>query len=542
LRKVPRRPKKRTLPFLSPIGLFDLARFARQTTVMAGRLRTYRAVVSTIGLALLVMAAAMVDVDRVRAEWPVIATLAAFLFVGQFFSIPLSGPASGVRVLINGPFAFAIVLYGGLGAAVVLQAAAGLLADGIARKRVQTVAFNSGTHTIGLVVGSSVWMALGGGRSTGIGTLAAILVGAAVFIVVKAGLFAIRVQLDNDLPFTARRLLRHAIGLTVLTQAVVLVVVLSAGQIAVLLVALGLPTVATYIALAGEASANLGRSEAEETARREAELRAQEHELRLQQLEMTRKLQETDRMKDDLLAMVSHELRNPLATVLGVLRLLSSGATLNPEERQEMLEMGDRQARRLRSLIEQLLLAARFERGEVEYPSSGAELVEADAAELVFQAATEAQAGHREHPIRVECDGTLPVRVAPDAVLQILGNLLDNACKYSPDQRLVRLIAERNGAHAVLAVEDDGAGVAAGERDRIFERFTQLGNGRSGLGLGLYIAKQLARAQGGELVLTEPRHAGGARFELRLPLRERINQVPQNGSSGQVARAVGQPS
>jgi signal transduction histidine kinase len=263
--------------------------------------------------------------------------------------------------------------------------------------------------------------------------------------------------------------------------------------------------------------------------------------LRIQQLEVTRKLQETDRMKDDLLAMVSHELRNPLATVLGVLRLLSSGAPLNPDERQEMLEMGDRQARRLRGLIEQLLLAARFERGEVEYPSSGAELVEADAAELVFQAATEAQAGHREHPIRVECDGSLPVRVAPDAVLQILGNLLDNACKYSPDQRLVRLIAERNGVHAVLAVEDDGAGIAAEDRERIFERFTQLGNGRSGLGLGLYIARQLAGAQGGELVLTEARHAGGARFELRLPLRERINQLPQNGTAGQLPRAVGQP-
>ena len=508
---------------------------------MAGRLRTYRAVVSTIGLVLLVMAAAMVHVDRVRAEWPVIATLAAFLFVGQFFSVPLGGPGVGVRVLINAPFAFAIVLYGGLGAAVVLQAGAQLLADAIARKRVETIAFNSATHTIGLVVGSSVWMAFGGGRSVDISTLAGILVAAAVFIVVKAGLVAIRVQLDDNIPITAGRLLRHSIGLTVMTQAVVLVVVLSAGQIAVLLLALGLPTVATYMALAGEASANLGRSEAEKSARREAELRAQEHELRLQQLEVTRKLQETDRMKDDLLAMVSHELRNPLATVLGVLRLLSSGAPLNPDERQEMLEMGDRQARRLRSLIEQLLLAARFERGEVEYPSSGAELVEADAAELVFQAATEAQAGHRDHPIRVECDGSLPVRVAPDAVLQILGNLLDNACKYSPDQRLVRLIAERNGVHAVLAVEDDGAGVADDERDRIFERFTQLGNGRSGLGLGLYIAKQLAGAQGGDLVLTEARHAGGARFELRLPLRERINQLPPTGTGGQVVRAVGQP-
>jgi signal transduction histidine kinase len=509
---------------------------------MAGRLRTYRTVVSTIGLVLLVVAAAMVNLDRVRAEWPVIATLAAFLFVGQFFSVPLGGPGTGVRVLLNAPFAFAVVLYGGLGAAVVLQAAARLLADVVARRRVDRAAFNSATHTIGLVVGSSVWMALGGGRSAHIATLAAILVGAAVFVLVKSGLFAVNVHLDDNIPFGPSRLLRHVVGLTVMTQAVVLVVILSAEQISVLLLALGLPTIATYIALRGEASANVGRSEAEQSAKREAALREQEHDLRLQQLEVTRKLQETDRMKDDLLAMVSHELRNPLATVLGVLRLLSSGAPLNPDERQEMLEMGDRQARRLRSLIEQLLLAARFERGQVEYPSSGgAELVEADAAELVFQAATEAQAGHRDHPIRVECDGTLPVRVAPDAVLQILGNLLDNACKYSPDQRLVRLIAERNGVHAVLAVEDDGAGIVPDERDRIFERFTQLGNGRSGLGLGLYIAKQLARAQGGDVVLTEARHAGGARFELHLPLRERINQLPQTGNGGPVARAVGQP-
>src|SRR5262245_25422259 len=507
---------------------------------MAGRLRTYRAVVSTIRLVLLVIAAAMVNLDAVRAEWAVTATLAGFLFVGQFFPIALGGPGVSLRMLINAPFAFAIVLYGGLGAAVVLQAAAQLLSDAIARKRVETLAFNSATHTIGLVVGASVWMAFGGGRSDDIATMAGILVAAGVFILVKAGLVAIRVHLDKDMPITVGRLMRHAAGLTVLTQAVVLVVVLSAGRIGVLLLALGLPTVATYIALAGEANANLGRRQAEESAKREAELRAQEHELRIQQLEVTRQLQETDRMKDDLLAMVSHELRNPLATVLGVLRLLSSGAPLSPDERQEMLEMGDRQARRLRGLIEQLLLAARFERGEVGYPASnGADLVEVDAAELVFQAATEAQAAHREHPIRVECDGSLPVRVAPDAVLQILGNLLDNACKYAPDERLVRLITERTGAHAALAAEDDGAGSAPQEPGRIFERFTQLGNGRSGLGLGLYIAKQLARAQGGDLVLTDAHHAGGARFELRIPLRERINQPPPPSRDGDPVTAAG---
>jgi signal transduction histidine kinase len=507
---------------------------------MAGRLRTYRIVVTTVGLALLVLLATMVDVERARAEWPVLVTLVAFLFVGQFFAIPLSGPG-GPRVLINPPFAFALMLYAGVGDAALLQAAALLVGDLMARKPVRTIGFNAAMHTIGIAAGAATWIGLGGVRPPNIATLGAILIGTAVFVSVKAALFAAKVHLDDAIPFGARRLLLLSLGKVVMTQAVVLVVVLSAEQIGVLLLALGLPTIGTYVLLRSEIRANVGRSEAEEQARRQGELRRQEHELRVQQQEVTRKLQQTDRMKDDLLAMVSHELRNPLATVLGVLRLLSTGAPLSPDERQEMLEMGDRQARRLRSLIEQLLLAARFDRGEAEYPSSGAELVEADAAELVFQAATEAQAGHRDHSIRVECDGSLPVRVAPDAILQILGNLLDNACKYSPDERLVRLIAERNGVNAVLAVEDDGAGIAPEERGRIFERFTQLDNGRSGLGLGLYIAKQLAEAQGAELVLTDAHHAGGARFELRIPLRERINQpLPSSRGGEPVVRAVGQ--
>jgi signal transduction histidine kinase len=505
---------------------------------MAGRLRTYQIVVSTVGVVLVVALAPMIDIERVRAQWPVIVTLTAFLFVGQFFSIPLGGRGSP-RVMINGPFAFALLLYAGLGDAVLLQTAAMLLGELVARKRVLTIGFNVATHSIGMAVGGAVWMALGGAWPPTTDTLVAILAGAGVFVLVKSALFMVTVQLDDRIPFGPRRLLLQVVGKAIMTQAIVLVVVLSAGQIGLLLLALGLPTIATYLVLRSEVRANIGRSEAEEQARREAELRRQEHGLRLQQQDVTRRLQETDRMKDDLLAMVSHELRNPLATVLGVLRLLSSGAPLNSEERQEMLEMGDRQARRLRTLIEQLLLAARFERGDGEYPASGSELVEADAAELVFQAATEAQAGHRDHPIRVECDGSLPVRVAPDTVLQILGNLLDNACKYSPDERLVRLIAERSGNHAVLAVEDDGAGIPPEERHRLFERFTQLGNGHSGLGLGLYIAKQLAESQGGDLALAEARHAGGARFELRIPLRERSN-VPSSGGNGEpvVGRVV----
>jgi len=113
----------------------------------------------------------------------------------------------------------------------------------------------------------------------------------------------------------------------------------------------------------------------------------------------------------------------------------------------------------------------------------------------------------------------------------VLGNLLDNAAKYAPDLGPVRLEATRYGPLAVLAVEDTGPGVPAPDRERIFERFTQLDSGATrragGVGLGLYIARQLAQAQDGELLLTDPTPPGqGARFELRLPLTGQAPRQP----------------
>jgi signal transduction histidine kinase len=140
-------------------------------------------------------------------------------------------------------------------------------------------------------------------------------------------------------------------------------------------------------------------------------------------------------------------------------------------------------------------------------------------------AALAAAVCHPDRRIEVAIGGPLPVHAAAQALLQVLGNLLDNAAKYSPDHTPIRLEASRAGALAVLAVEDAGPGVPAPERDRIFERFTQLDSGATrragGVGLGLYIARQLAQAQGGELLVGEPTRPGaGARFELRLPLAD----------------------
>jgi signal transduction histidine kinase len=499
---------------------------------MVGRVRTYRGVVSAMGFVVLCLLAANVDLGRVRGSLPESAMLALVVLAAPFLSIPLSRDGRGPSVHVDAPFSFALALAAGPGAAVLVEAASCALFDLAHHKPPHKLTFNIGTHVLGLAGGAAVWIWLAGGQVTGSSALPAILAGTTVFVVLKFALFTGYVVLDEGLRQTIgpSRILRQAVLVMVTAQVGVLVLVLGAERPALLLLALG-PVLGAYLLLCSEARAVQERDDAERTARREAELRAQEQEV-------ARKLQETDQMKDDLLAMVSHELRTPLTTVVGALRLLSAGPALSPGERQEMLEMADRQARRLKGLIEQLLLAAQSDNGRASFLSAAAERVEVDAADLLVEAATEARAGACGDRVRLRCDTGLPVRLASDAVLQILGNLVDNACKYGPEDRPVWLVGERDGAQAVLAVEDDGAGVPPAERERIFERFTRLEPGR-GLGLGLYIARQLARAQGGDLLAADARLAAGARFELRLPLREPAAQ-PRSNRGGAAPRPVPQ--
>jgi signal transduction histidine kinase len=490
---------------------------------MVGRLRAYMAGVSAIGFVVLVLLALNVDLDRVREELPRVVVLSSFVLAATFLTIPLSRDGSGPRVMVDSPFVFALVLFGGPGVAALVVAASLTLSGLVHHKPVHKLTFNVGTHSIGLAAGSGAWIALAGGQVVDRSALAAILTGTAVFVAVKTVLFVGSLALDEDPTISPSRVLRQSVLVIVMAQVGVLVLVLATEHPALLVLALGL-MLGAYLLLRTETRAVLDRDEAEETARREKELRAQEQEV-------ARKLKETDQVKDDLLAMVSHELRTPLTTVIGALRLLSAGPPMSPAERQEMLEMADRQARRLRVLIEQLLLAAQSENGRTPFLETAAERVDVDAADLLVEAATEAQAGLCGDRVRLRCDQSLPVRLGPDPVLQILGNLVDNACKYAPEDSPVLLIGERDGDEAVLAVEDDGAGVGPEERERVFERFTRLEPGR-GLGLGLYIARHLARAQGGDLLVTDARLAAGARFELRLPLREPARPELQEGSGG----------
>jgi signal transduction histidine kinase len=222
---------------------------------------------------------------------------------------------------------------------------------------------------------------------------------------------------------------------------------------------------------------------------------------------------------EELLAMIAHELRRPLTALLGALATVQQrGPALATAQQQELLGIAHRQGTQLQRLLEQLLVADGLDRLHIGMVK--ASLV--DAAALATEAGVAAQLAHPHHRITIDAAGPLLVRVDPLAITRILGNLLDNAAAYSPQGAAIRLSARRDGGHALLAVQDQGPGIPLADRDRIFQRHVRLNSPTirhsGGLGLGLYIAQQLATADRGQLQLSHPPGSRGARFELRLPL------------------------
>jgi signal transduction histidine kinase len=480
---------------------------------MSSRVKWYVALVCATALFTLAGLAPRIDASRLTGAWPIIAIFGVLLALGEFLPIPIRHRNQTKLITVTSTFALAIVPVAGIALTVLVYVASSILAELIHRRALLKIAFNAAQYVLALGAAGAVYAAAGGtfGIASGVTSrdLPAFLASAAVFALVNHVLVAtvvalaagtsVRASILSDLPLEFM-----SSALLIMLAPVALLV---AEQSLYLVIALVSPLAAVYLASKGWADAEV----ATERQRRLTE----------QEQEVVRRLQEADRMKADLLATVTHELRSPLTTILGALQLLESrNRRLSPEQRLEFIRMGLLQGERLQRMIEQLLLAAKFERS----PEAGGEVrrVELDASELVRQAAEEAQTRHHERDIMVQSNGALPVQVAHDAVSQVLANLIDNACKYSPKGQPVRLSGTRSNGHAVLAVEDCGPGVAPDDRERIFERFTQLDGSPEdrggGIGLGLYIARELARSQGGDLLVTEPTSTDGARFELRLPL------------------------
>jgi signal transduction histidine kinase len=446
---------------------------------------------------------------------------AAGLVVSDRFYLTLPYKRDVVCITTADAFAFALLLGWGVTAATVTVALASAVADALERRALLKVLFNAGQYAVLMAAAGAVYELAGGGWPFAGRFIPAAAAAAIVYYLGNLLLLGVITSLAYQANFVAEllRSLRLETGPTAMLFGLAPILVVVADRSLGLLPLAMLPIAAVYLAFRNATQAEENRAAAERAARHAEALATEQARLVQAERLLVERLQESDRLKEDLLATVSHELRTPLAGMLGALFTLQTRhGQLSASQHQDLVGMALRQGDRLKGLIEQLLEAARFEHAAGE----PAALKLVDGAELAREALAAARVAHPGRTIELRAHGSLPVRVAPEVVAQVLGNLVDNAAKYSPDGAVIRLRAERVGGLAVLAVEDQGPGVPPGERERIFQRFTQLDSGATrragGVGLGLYIARQLAQAQGGELLVAEGSVGGGARFELRLPL------------------------
>jgi PAS domain S-box-containing protein len=225
-----------------------------------------------------------------------------------------------------------------------------------------------------------------------------------------------------------------------------------------------------------------------------------------------------DRRKDEFLATLAHELRNPLAPIrsgLQVLRVSPPGG----EPAAQTMAMMERQVHHLVRLLDDLMEVSRITQGRVALRKQDFDLAEAVRTAVEASRPLVAAAAHRlelelpEEPLRVHAD---PVRVA-----QVLSNLLNNAAKYTPDGGRISLSVRRDGAAAQIRVRDSGIGIAPEMLPRLFEKFAQLPgaakHSHGGLGIGLSLARTLVELHGGTIQAMSTGEGKGAEFVVSLP-------------------------
>jgi len=227
-------------------------------------------------------------------------------------------------------------------------------------------------------------------------------------------------------------------------------------------------------------------------------------------IERAEALREAGRLKDALLAGVSHDLRTPLTSIKGLAREISASG----DERALVIE---EEADRLNRWVSDLVDVARLNAGSLRVDP------QVNAVEDLLGAALQQFAGRPERDrlqARLESPGNIELgRFDFVHTLRIVTNLVENALRYSPPDSSIELTGGAHGAEVVITVSDRGPGLAPDEVERLFEPFTRLADSAPPMGaagLGLSIARELAVAQGGSVTYT-PRPGGGSMFTLRLP-------------------------
>ncbi len=231
------------------------------------------------------------------------------------------------------------------------------------------------------------------------------------------------------------------------------------------------------------------------------------------------RLKRLETMRRDFVANLSHELKTPIATLKGCVETLLDGAVNRPEEAGHFLEMMDRHVNRLEFMVEDLLALSRL---EFESERSGIKLEKGSVHDVMARAvqAFTKRAEAKSILLVMDCPDSLQTLINPLLLEQAIGNLLDNAIKYSSEETRITVTGTQTPKGVEIRVTDQGPGIEKKHWDRIFERFYRVDQARSramgGTGLGLAIVKHIALAHHG-CISVESVPGQGSTFTLRLP-------------------------
>ncbi|HEV8331240.1 MAG TPA: response regulator [Steroidobacteraceae bacterium] len=234
-------------------------------------------------------------------------------------------------------------------------------------------------------------------------------------------------------------------------------------------------------------------------------------------------LLEADRHKDEFLAILAHELRNPLAPIRNAVEIMSRFPIDNPKLKWSR-DVIDRQAMHLTRLVDDLLDISRITRGTIRLAQEPvrSETIIARAVEALQPMISE----HR-HELSIDCpDGSLMVRGDLTRLVQILGNLLNNAAKYTNDGGRIHLSVRRDAGFVEFRVKDNGIGIAPGSQAKLFNLFSRLettdDRTPGGLGIGLALVRKLVEMHSGEVAVRSAGIGLGSEFVVRIPLLDNM--------------------
>jgi PAS domain S-box-containing protein len=245
-------------------------------------------------------------------------------------------------------------------------------------------------------------------------------------------------------------------------------------------------------------------------------------------------LREADRRKDEFLATLAHELRNPLAPIRQAALIAKSPAASDAQKRWSY-EVIERQVGHMAVLLDDLLDVSRITRGKLELRKSVIDL--RGVVDAALESARPQIESRKQHLRTLLPDTPLWLDADPMRMAQVLSNLLTNASKYTPAEGHIELAARAENGEVVIAVRDDGRGIAPESLERIFEMFTQVRTedaaSATGLGIGLALSRGLVQLHGGQLSAASPGLGMGSTFSVRLPLAAQPQQAQQEAPAEQ---------